>query len=201
MEKELFVKLTPTTGGKRLGIVLRTAKNLQRRKVGHEGLLSSKVLLRDTTWQENGWKNNAKMTKNTKPLIIFKKVSQRVGFFVFFLFHLMDPRLAPLEDVKIIVDRIFFSGPYKRISLHEDAVGLFVLLTLFQETGEQKYLDRVRSSNSTEWLLFLSFLFFFFLFLFRFISLFMRALLLKLNATFGSRGFASGTMPFGKLVR
>jgi hypothetical protein len=59
----------------------------------------------------------------------------------------MDARDAPLEDVKKIVNRVFFSGPYKRISLHEDALGLFILITLYQETSEQKYLQRVSVSS------------------------------------------------------
>jgi hypothetical protein len=89
--------------------------------------------------------------------------------FFFFLFFsevesrlfVMDPRQGPLEEVKTIANRIFFSGPLKRVSVHEDAMGLFVLLTLYQETGEQKYLERV-----SDLAFFLCFFFFFFFFFF-----------------------------------
>lgn len=125
----------------------------------------------------------------------------------------MDARTAPLEDVKVIVNRLFFSGPYKRVSLHEDAMGLFVLLTLFQETGLHKYLDRVRLSM-------FSFFFFFrcyspdlveiascFAFVLnafcfhRFISSCTRVRLRKLRAKFVSRGLTNGTMPSGRFFR
>jgi hypothetical protein len=63
----------------------------------------------------------------------------------------MDERQAPLEDVKLIAKRLFFSGPFKRVSLNEDAVGLFVLLSLFQEIEDQKYLERVSFITVFAW--------------------------------------------------
>ncbi len=56
----------------------------------------------------------------------------------------MEP-VSAVEDVKTIVKRVFFSAdkPYDRASLHVDSLGVFLLLTLFQETGEQSYLKRL----------------------------------------------------------
>ena len=50
-----------------------------------------------------------------------------------------------MDDVKAIVRRVFFSEdkPYERTSLHVDSLGVFLLLTLYMETGDASYLKRV----------------------------------------------------------
>ncbi len=68
----------------------------------------------------------------------------------------MESPASPVDEVKAIVKRVFFSEdkPYERTSLHVDSLGVFLLLTLYQETNDASYLKRmhelVHQSNVAE---------------------------------------------------